>query len=64
MSAVVSFADWLRNYSSHTYKDTTVEKYEAALEKGPDWLGITLKKPIIIPLSDNQQHVYRVPPSA
>ena len=47
MSTVVSFADWLRNYSSHTYKDTTVEKYEAALEKGPDWLGITLKKPIM-----------------
>ena len=47
MSTVVSFADWLRNYSSHTYKDTTVDKYEAALEKGPDWLGITLKKPIM-----------------
>ena len=44
MSTVVSFADWLQNYSSHTYKDTTADKYEAALEKGPNWLGITLKK--------------------
>ena len=32
MSTVVSFADWLRNYSSHTYKGTTVDKYEAALK--------------------------------
>ena len=40
MSVAVSFADWLSNYAPHTYKDTTVYKYVAALEKGPDWLGI------------------------
>ena len=28
MSTVVSFADWLRNYSSHTYKDTSADKYK------------------------------------
>lgn len=47
MSVAVSFADWLSNYAPRTYKDTTVYKYVAALEKGPDWLGISLKKPVM-----------------
>lgn len=47
MSVAVSFADWLRNYAPHTYKDTTVYKYVAALEKRPEWLGISLKKPVM-----------------
>ena len=47
MSIAITFADWLSNYAPRTYKDTTVYKYVAALERGPDWLGISLEKPIM-----------------
>ena len=47
MSIAITFADWLSNYAPRTYKDTTVYKYVAALEKGSDWLGISLEKPIM-----------------
>lgn len=46
MSVTVTFSDWLSNYAPRNYKERTVYKYSAALDKGPDWLGISLKKPI------------------
>ena len=47
MSIAITFADWLSNYAPRTYKDTTVYRYVAALERGPDWLGISMEKPIM-----------------
>ena len=47
MSAIVSYADWLANYAPRQYKESTIRMYTAALEKAPERLGITLKKPIM-----------------
>lgn len=47
MNIVVSFADWLSNYAPREYKDSTIKRYIASLEKAPERMGIQLPKPIM-----------------
>lgn len=47
MSVKITFADWLANYSPRKYIESTVRRYQTALEKAPDRLGLTLSCPIM-----------------
>lgn len=47
MNVIITFADWLKSYSNHDYKDTTIKNYIRSLERVPEVLGINLPKPII-----------------
>ena len=46
MSVTVTFSEWLSHYAPRNYRERTVYKYSSALDKGPDWLGIFIEKPI------------------
>lgn len=47
MSMVITFADWLKNYSNHDYREATVKQYIRSLECVPEMIGLTLSKPIL-----------------
>lgn len=47
MSVKVTFADWLANYSPRKYIDTTIRRYQTALERAPERLGLDLPSPIM-----------------
>lgn len=46
MTVQITFVDWLVNYASYPYKESTAKRYSAALERMPEQFGISLPSPL------------------